>query len=246
MNKNTILVGIAALLAGFIGGFVLANKLNGAEIASLRSQLGPQTQANSNQALPADQFSLSDDEIRAKIAEADRNPTNFAFQKDLGIGLYRYAAMKQDIALFQESLRILERADSINNRDFDVLVAVGNGYFDLGFAKKELASFQKARENYARALAIRPGDADVQTDVGISYFVQEPPDYAKAAAELQKVIDANPRHTRSMQFLAEVLIKQNKLAEAEKLLGRLKELDPNNNVIPELTSRIEAAKGSIK
>jgi tetratricopeptide (TPR) repeat protein len=246
MNKNTVLVGIAALLAGFIGGFVLANKLNGSEIAALRSQVGPQAQPNSNQARQAEQFSLSDDEIRTKIAEADRNPTNFAFQKDLGIALYRYAAIKQDIALFQESIRILERADSINNRDFDVLVAVGNGHFDIGFAKKELASFQKAREIYGRALAVKPGDADVQADVGISYFVQDPPDYAKAAAELQEVIDANPRHTRSMQFLAEVLLKQNKLAEAEKLLAKLREIDPNNNVVPELASRIEAAKGSAK
>jgi len=246
MNKNTVLVGIAALLAGFIGGFVLANKLNGAEIAALKSQAGPQTQTNSNQAQQADQFSLSEGEIRAKIAEADQNPTNFAFQKDLGIGLYRYAAIKQDLALFQESIRILERADSINNRDFDVLVAVGNGYFDIGFAKKDLASFQKAREIYGRALAVKPGDADVQADVGISYFVQEPPDYAKAAIELQKVTEANPRHTRSMQFLAEVLLKQNKLAEAEKLLAKLKEIDPNNNAVTELTARLEAAKGNGK
>ena len=244
MNKNTVLVGIAALLAGFIGGFVLANKLNGAEIAALRSQLGTQAQPNANQTPQADQFSLSDDEIRAKVAEADKNPTNFAFQKDLGIALYRYAAIKQDLALFQESIRILERADSINNRDFDVLVAVGNGYFDIGFAKKDLASFQKAREIYGRALVVKPGDADVQADVGISYFVQEPPDYVKAAAELQKVIDANPRHTRSMQFLAEVLIAQNKLAEAEKILTRIKEIDPNNNAVPDLAARIEAAKGS--
>ena len=246
MNKNTILVGIAALLAGFIGGFVLANKLNGAEIAALRSQVGPQAQATTNQPQQSDQFSLSDDEIRAKLAEADRNPTDFAFQKDLGIGLYRYAAIKQDIALFQESIRILERADSINNRDFDVLVAIGNGYFDMGFAKKELASFQKAREIYARALAVKPGDADVQADVGISYFVQQPPDYAKAAVELEKVIAANPRHTRSMQFLAEVMIKQNKLTEAEKLLAKLREIDPNNNSVPELAARLEAAKSSTK
>ena len=221
------------MLAGFIGGFLLANRLNGAEIAALRAQGGRAIQANSNQS--ADDNTLSPEEIRAKIEEADRNASNFAFQKDLGIGLYRYATMKQDIALFSDAVRLLERANSLNDKDFDVLVALGNGHFDIGFAKKDLKSFEKAREVYARALAIKPDDADVQA----------PPDLANAASQLQKVADKFPTHSRSMQFLVEVYVRQNKLAEAEKMLARIREIDPSNPAVGQLDSLLARAKGGV-
>jgi tetratricopeptide (TPR) repeat protein len=246
MHKNTVLISIVALLAGFIAGFLLANNLNGSEIALLRSQIGQRQPANSASQQP-DQFSLSEEEIRAKIDEADRNPGDFAFQKDIGIAFYRYAATTQNLPLFEQSIRILERASALNPNDFDVLVALGNGYFDIGFAKKERASFEKSREIYAKALAVKPGDIEVQTDIGISYFVQEPQDLAKAAAELQKVVDSNPRHTRSMQFLAEVYIRQNRLPEAEKMLAKVKEIEPANPAVRQLTTLLENARaGAVK
>lgn len=240
MDKNTILFVIIALLVGFIGGFLLANSMNRAEINAIRSLGGKQTslpvQTNSQEP------TLSDAELKAKIAEADANSSNFAFQKDLGIALYRYAAMKQDVGILAESQRILERANSLDNRDFDVLVSLGHAYFDLGFSKKDGAGFQKAREIYANALQIQPDDADIQTDIGISYYWQPSPDYNKAAAQLEKVGAANPTHTRSMQYLARSYIKLKRLADAEKLTAKIKSINPNEGGLAELNSELAAAK----
>lgn len=243
MQKNTLLFVIIAALGGFIAGFILANSINRNAVS-----VSPQTTAPSNSNTASGRQSsgeqeLSPDEIRAKVAEADKNPTVFSFQKDLGIALYRYAAMKQDVSILTESARILERADSINPKDFDVVVALGNATFDIGFFKEDAASFQKAREVYARALAIKPGDADVMTDLGISYYVQKPPAYDKAVVELLKVSDANPKHERSLQFLIQTYVKQNKIAEAEKSLAKLKGINPTSGAIAEMTSMITAAKG---
>jgi len=241
MDKNTVLFVIIALLAGFIGGFLLANSMNRAEINALRAAGGRQTsQPNTNS--QQDQ-TLSDAELKAKIAEADKNPTNFTFQKDLGIALYRYAAMKQDLGILTESRRILERASSLNSRDFDVLVALGNAHFDIAFDKKDGAGFQKAREIYANALQVKPDDADVQTDIGISYYWQPSPDYTKAVAALEKVAAANPTHTRSMQYLARSYIKLGKLTDAERVAGKIKSIHPNQDGLAELDSELAAAKG---
>jgi tetratricopeptide (TPR) repeat protein len=240
MDKNTVLFVIIALLAGFIGGFLLANSINRAEINALRAAGGRQTAqpvANSQQ----DQ-TLSDAELKAKIAEADENATNFAFQKDLGIALYRYAAMKQNVSILAESLRILERANSLNGRDFDVLVALGNAYFDIAFDKKDGVGFQKAREIYASALQVKPDDADVQTDIGISYYWQPSPDYNKAVAALDKVSTSNPTHTRSMQYLARSYIKLGKLAEAEKVAAKIKSINPTQEGLAELNAELASAK----
>lgn len=247
MQKNTLLLVVIALVAGFTGGFWLANSLNRSAMNSPSPQPNSAISANANSSRNKQDLDLTDDEIKAKIDEADKNPTNFAFQKELGIALYSYAVMKKDQSLFPQAVRILERANSLNAKDFDVLVALGNAHFDLGFAEKATTEFQKARETYSKALAVKPGDVDVQTDLGISYFVQEPPVYDKAVAELQKVSDATAKGSRSLQFLVQIFVKQNKLAEAEKTLAKLKSVDPKNDAIPELTTLIsDAQTGAMK
>jgi len=246
MDKNTVLYVIAALLLGFIGGFMLANSMNRSEMNSLRSQAAaPPVGANNTSTAPGSQAepALSDAELKAKIDEADKNPSNFEYQKNLGTALYKYAAMKQLPALLPDTVRILERADSLNNRDFDVLVGLGNAHFDLGFQNKESAEFQKARDIYARALALRSGDTDVQTDDAITWYVQPSPDYAKAAAGLEKVISADPRQTRAMQFLAQCYIKMGRAADAQRVVDKIRALDPKDDSLPDLEKQLAAARG---
>ena len=143
-------------------------------------------------------------------------------------------------------MRILERASSLNAKDFDVLVTLGNAHFDSGFAGKNISEFQKARETYSKALELKPGDLEVQTDLGISYVVQEPPAYDKAATQLQKVLDVNPKHERALLYLVRAFIGQNKLPDADKAVAKLKSIDPNNNALPELTSLISDAQTGAK
>ncbi len=245
MHKNTILFVIIAAFAGFVGGFWLANSINrSAGNTAVVQKPAANSTLTSKQS--KEEPELTEDEIKAKIAEADKNAGNFTFQKELGTALYRYAAMKQDANLLSEATRILDRANSLNSKDFEVLVALGNAHFDIGFAKKDAAQYQKAREIYTNALEIKPGDTDVSTDLGLTYFLQEPPAYDKAATQLQKVSDNNPKHTRSLQFLVRVLVKQNKLPDAEKALAKLKGIDPNYDAIPDLASEISAARSGEK
>ena len=242
MDKNTVLYVIAALLLGFIGGFLLANAINRSEMAGLRAQAVQSTSSNSNTGSPAasdgSEPSLTDDEIRAKLAEADRNPSNFDYQKNLGTALYKYASMKDLPGLLPDTVRLLERADSLNGKDLEVIVALGNAHFDQGFQKKDASEFQKARETYARALALHPDDADVQTDNAITWFVQPDPDYPKAAAALEKIVASNPKHTRSLQFLAQTYIKLGRTADAQKILDKIKAIDPTDKSIADLTKQI--------
>ncbi len=242
MNTSSIAFIALALIAGFAGGFLLANKLNSSEIASLRSQASQQPTGNSNQSANLSDATISSDELKTKIAEADRNPNNLTYQKNLGVSLYRYASMKQDNDLLAESIRILTRANSLDAKDFDVLVVLGNAHFDVAFYKKDASEFQSARDLYTKALEQKPGDADIRTDFGLTYFLQEPPAYDKAVAELQQVVAANPKQDRAMQFLVQIYVKQGKLPEAEKTLAKIIEINPTNPAITDLRSQVAAAK----
>ncbi|CAN5496036.1 hypothetical protein BH10ACI3_BH10ACI3_08700 [soil metagenome] len=246
MQKNTVLFIIIALLAGFIVGFWLANSINRSALKAIAPQPDGPSANNLGGSTAGGPQDLSVEEIKAKIDEADKNPTNFAYQKDLGTALYKYASMKNAPMLLSESVRILERANSINGKDFDVLTALGNAHFDIGFAKKDNAEFQTARDIYTKALEIKPADADVQTDLGLTFFLQDPPALDKAASTLQKVSDANPKHERSLEFLIQTYIKQAKFAEAEKSIAKLKSVNPSSKAVPDLTSQFTNAQNGVK
>lgn len=243
MHKNTLAFVIVAAIGGFVAGFWLANSIN-RSAGTTTTSTAPA--ANSGATTASPETELTDAEIKAKIAEADQSPGNLSFQRDLGISLYRYAAMKQNPELLGDAVRILERADSLKKDDFDILVALGNAHFDIGFFKKDVASFQRARDIYAKALAVRPGEPDVSTDLGISYFVQEPPDLDKAAAELERVTKGNPKHERSLQFLVQVYAKQKKIPQAEAAFAKLKAINPSSSALSELTTMISSAGGTAK
>ncbi len=236
MKEKFWWLSIVAVVISFVGGFFLANALNRSELEKLRVENEKLKSAPAISAQSNDE-NLSDDEIQQKIKEADQNPQNFDFQKDLGIALYRYATMKQKIAMLNDVERLLTRANSINNSDYDVLVVLGNAVFDIGYAEKNNEKFQRAREIYLKALNQKPDDIEVQTDLALTYFFSNPPDYEKAIEELNKTLKKNPNHERALQFIAQAFLKTGKKQEASDAIAKLKKINPGNPIIPELESQ---------
>lgn len=239
MNLRVVIVGIIAALAGATGGFVLANNLNRATINALKAQIdNRQSGSQTSPQAPGD-LGVSDEEIKAKIAEADANPTDLAFQKNLGRGLYRFAAMKRDAALVEEAKRILERATALDPKDFDILVDLGNANFDIGFFKKDNSAFKKARENYQAALALKPNDANVLTEYALTYYLDEPADLKKTITEFEKALKQDPKQERALQFLTSTYIRQSDFTNATKTIELLKAANPKNDSIANLQTQID-------
>ncbi len=241
MNTKILVAAILGLLAGLIVGFAVANSINRTEINNLRGQAEQNKRPAASGTNPAaDGFTIGDDEIKAKLAEADANPDNFTYQKNLGSALYRYATMKNDTGLLDQSFRILTRANALDPKDYDVMVDLGNANFDIGYFKKDAASLRKARELYLKALETKPGDADVRTDLAISYFLDTPPDFARAVDEFQKAIKVNPKQERALTFLIQTYMQLGKWDDAGKTLETLKAANPKNDKVADLASQIAA------
>ncbi|HEY0427897.1 MAG TPA: tetratricopeptide repeat protein [Pyrinomonadaceae bacterium] len=238
MNTKVIWLSILAVVISFIGGFLFANALNKSEFEALRNENNRLKNAGTSSPQDESDKTLTDDEIRSKIAEADQNPNNLDFQKDLGIALYRYASMKQEATYLPEAARLLNRAYEKNPTDKDLLTTLGHLYYDIGYYKKDNQSFDKAREFYQKVLKQNPGDVDVRTDYGLTYFLQNPPEYDKAVAEFQKSLQENPKHEKTLQFLVQALLKQGKTQEAENYLAKLKEINPNTPSLSEIQTQI--------
>jgi tetratricopeptide (TPR) repeat protein len=241
MRLSTIWLTLGGLFVGFVIGFLVASSINRSEINQLRSDAESARSAAKNSNSTSDSDALSDEEIRDKIAEADRDPTNFAFQKNLGLALYRYGAIRNDTNVISESARLLERAAKLSPSDSDVVVGLGNAWFDLGYAKKDNASFSKAREWYQAALSKTPQDASVRTDIGMTYFLQDPPDDQKAVSEFKKALAIDPKNEKALQFIIQSLVRQGDKTSATSYLGKLRDAYPNNDSINPLTDQIQQA-----
>ncbi len=244
MNGKVFWLSIVAVIVSFVGGFLLANALNRNEMNQLRAENGRLTTNASEAKQTESESTLSVEEIRARIAEADKNPGDAAYQKNLGLALYQYGAMKKDSETLAEAGRLLNRAHENNPKDYDVLTTLGNAYFDIGYFKKENAPFDKAREYYQKALELKPSDVDVRTDFGLTYFLMNPPEYDRAVAEFQKSLQINPKHEKTLQVMAQTLLAQNKIAEADKFVARLKEANANNQYLAQLESQVANGKNA--
>jgi tetratricopeptide (TPR) repeat protein len=238
MNKKAIALSIIAVIAGFVGGFLLANSLNRKELENLRAENAQLKNAQAQ----SGELTLADEEIQKKIAEADRNPSNFEFQKNLAVGLYRYAQMKQDAKFLPEVARLLKRANEINPQDYETIVALGNVYLDIGQINKDNAAIEQSREFYRKALALKKDDADVQNDLGLTYFFAAPPAPDKAIAEYEKALQINPKHEKSLENLVRANLSLGKLKEAEDFLIKLKQIDAQNEALPDLEAQIAQSR----
>jgi len=78
--------------------------------------------------------------------------------------------------------------------------------------------------------------------LGLTYFLTNPPETEKAIAEFQKSLITNAKHEKTLQVLTQALLSQNKTKEAEKYLELLKEVNQNNEILPELTTQLEQSK----
>lgn len=246
MKTNVLLLSIIAVIASFAGGFLLANALNRNEFNNLKAENGRLQSSQTDGRNGDSGNTLTNEEIARKIDEADRNSDDFTFQKGLGLGLYRYAAVKQDTKLFAQAARLLERAAKLNPQDYDVIVALGNLYFDVGYYKKNNEELLTAREFYQKALEQKPNDVDVRTDLGLTYFLLNPPEIEQAIAEFQKSLRINSKHEKSLQVLTQALLKQNKANEAEKYLAILKSVNQNNETLPELSAQLAQSKNELE
>ena len=239
MNSKLLWVTILAVLLGFAAGFLVANSLNRSKINELLAEKSGLEKTRPATPTGGSNPELTNQEISEKIAEAEKNPNDFAFQKGLGLALYRYAAKKQDGALLAKVAKLLGRAHSLNGDDYQVIVSLGNVYFDLGQINKDSESNLKAREVYEKALAKNPKDINVITDLGLTYLLtQKDQDVSRAISELEKALRQRPKHERALQYMTQAHLEVDNLEEATIYLAKLKDVNPKNSGLAGLERRM--------
>lgn len=234
MGRGYILISLVAVALSFLGGFLLANAFNRSELDKLRSD--NERLRNVEKQGGPENLMLSEEEIRARIAEADANPDDLKFQRNLGLALYRYASLKQDTRLLDKAVPLLERALKLSSSDPEIAVALGNTHFDIGYFGDEPKRFPQARQYYEKALGKKPDNAELLADIGLTYFLQSPADNDKAIGSFEDALKIDRNHEKSLQFIIQAHWRMNRPEIAAKYLTQLKEISPNSPSVRELTA----------
>ena len=235
MEKRALTIAVISLVAGIAIGFLVANRLNRSELETLRSENARlKTPAEKG---PDDGPTLSNEEIQARIKKADDNPADLEYQKNLGIALYRYASMKKDVPLLNESTRLLKRVRAADPSGFDINVALGNAYFDIGYFGQDSPAFAAARDYYETALRSKP-DAAVRTDYGLTYFLQDPPDNQRAVSEFAAALKSDPKNEKALEFSVQAYRKLGDHANARRSLDALRAVNASSPSLAGLESAI--------
>ena len=232
MGSKVYLIMFGVLIIGFVGGFLIANSLNKAEIDRLKSQqlIAQEETQKGNE--------LSAEEIEARLKEADQKPEDFNYQKGLGMALYSYAASKQDDSLLEDVERLLKRAHELKPDDYVVLVSYASIQFDIGKNEKDLTRLSDSRKNFEKALKIKPDDARVLSNLALTYLEVEKPEPDKALGYLEKAYELDPKDPTVLANFVRLYLARGELQKSREYVSKLKEAAPGHPLIKRFESRI--------
>ena len=236
MKKENILFAVIGILAGFIGGFFLANSINrNASLQTPNAQIisnapfaggtdNPQTQSvsikdNQGAMLP---------EVAATLDKAQKEPQNFAAQIQAG---QMYARIQNN----DKANEFLQRAAAAHQDNFQDLATLGNGFFDI-------KNFEEAEKWYSKALEKTPDDADVRTDLGSTFMERAKPDLDRAIKEYQTTLTKNPNHENTLFNLSLALMRKGDQGGAQETLAKLEKVNPASPLLANLKQKLSQSQ----
>jgi tetratricopeptide (TPR) repeat protein len=265
LNTRTIIIGAACVVLGFLIGFFLANSINRQEQDKLRSEVaslragsatkdgvagsGNGNSAQAKQATGDDEDSIptvSDEQLRKAVAQADAAPDDVALQKKVGQLLYMYAVQKSNVVILPEVARILKRAHELDPKDFKTSLLAGDAHFFIARSSDDMKQLAEARKFYESALALKADDVEARTKLGMTYFFDSPSDPQRAIREYRRALQADPRQTFPLQSLIAALIETGSLDEAGKRLDELEKLNYSKQELARLRAQLEQKRNAAK
>jgi tetratricopeptide (TPR) repeat protein len=242
MNKENILFAIIGLLFGCIVGFVVSNYMN-QNYAGPRPK-SPATAAGGGASLPPDHPPVSASNgvadqqgpmqagmqpgVQEKIQKARSNPQDFDAQVTAA-GLY------YQIGRYDEAIEFLMKANQLKPDSYETVVKLGDTNF-------EAEHYDVAEKWYTAALAKNPKDVNVRTDLGTTFMARPQPDFDRAIKEYTRSLELDPKHEQTLHNLVIAYTKKNDAANAQAMLDRLVQVNPNNEDLPKLRSDLQSLR----
>src|SRR5690606_16572181 len=103
----------------------------------------------------------------------------------------------------------------------------------------DAGKFEEAGTHYAKVLEIDPDNISARTDLGTTFVERPNPDYDRAIAEFDRVLDSQPDHEPTLYNLAIAFHRKGDLAQAQEISSRLSAAHPQSPLIAKLRQNLE-------
>ena len=232
MNKQSITLAVIALIIGFIGGFVLANKINrdaalqpvntnAVQNPQFPNAQNPQIQSADIKDKPTGAM-LPD--IAEKLEKATKEPDNFDAQITAG-------DVYSQIQKFDKALEFYTKANKLKPDDYKTITKLGNSNFDL-------KNYEVAQKWYESALAKNPNDVDIRTDLGSTFMERAQPDLDRAIREYRASLNINPAHENTLFNISLALMRKGDKPGAQEMLNQFEKVSPQSPLIAKLKQKL--------
>jgi Flp pilus assembly protein TadD len=164
------------------------------------------------------------------------NPNHVKSHNNLALALVELGRLEEAAGHFKTSLEFEPKADIYSDLGF-IMAQLGkseaaradyqkaleldpncaSAHFNLAVTFVQAGKFGEAESHYRQAL---PGRPTAETHNGLGYVLARQGRTDEAVAEFRKAIDVDPKFTPAYNNLAEALVKQGKLEEAEHYYKR--------------------------
>ncbi len=239
-SKHYILM-FVALVAGFAGGFLVANGLNKSEIQTLAAK-NAELQNSASKTNSTAPKKLSNEEIAKLLDTASKNPDDAALQKRTAFEIYRDAAATDDTGRFSDVEKLLERAYKINSDDFEVLAALAQLKFSIGKSENDAKRIAESKEFYQKATDKRPNDIQLLVGFAASMLDLEKPDSKSAIEILEKAYKIDTKDEMVVFYLVKAYTADGNLKQASEFLAELKKINPRNELVADIDKRLAEEK----
>lgn len=220
--KRQYIVGAVAMLVAFCASFFWTRNTNknGAPASAARAGGPVAGGAGGQQAMMGD--------VQATLKKAKDNPSDAQAQIDA-------AKMEYQINRIPEAIEYLKQAHNDDPKDLNTTAIIASLYFDQ-------KNYSEAENWYKQALLIKPDEPELLTELGATYIERNPPDPDKAIGSIQFALKINPKDTHALAHLTEAYLLKKDAPSAEDSLKRIKDAEPNNQMISTLQAQIDALK----
>ncbi len=107
----------------------------------------------------------------------------------------------------------------------------------LGRVYTATKDYTLARETFTHVLKLAPKDASIHANLGEVYALEN--ENKKSLESFRKAKDLSPNNPKYLDFFISAAVKAGNLLEAKEALDHLKEVNPENQKIPEFTAILQ-------
>ncbi len=161
-----IFIGIALVGAVLVGRYAFGGDASGDGGA-------PEQQAEAGAAIP-----LDTERVAELMAVVEENPSDAAALFELGESFFQANEWEAAITWFTKLLEV-------DPENVHAITDIGTSHFELG-------RLAQAKEAWLSALNLAPEDVQVHYNLGFLYANSEPPDFAAAKLEWERVVQLEP------------------------------------------------------